>query len=209
MEECYMDNFNEKLAAAFGKLGISVVDEGGNKIDEQELTNMLKQSDLERKEKNTIYQAYDNWYLNIHEPYTGNLKQNFIGHICANQKFEHAYLYGINDSFTGAIYILTYRNKKALFTLEEYHGMMGGGYVCYDKTPFIYDELKVYADWTEWDDYGYVVGRIGDKWKLIKVTQFPEPKYEIIGNEYLTQEEALACVGIYDLERYIQEGRTF
>ena len=41
MEECHMDNFNEKLAAAFGKLGISVLDEEGNKIDEQELSHIF------------------------------------------------------------------------------------------------------------------------------------------------------------------------
>ena len=41
MEEYSMENFNEKLAEAFGKAGINVKDDNGNIMSTQEFANLF------------------------------------------------------------------------------------------------------------------------------------------------------------------------
>ena len=65
-----------------------------------------------------------------------------------------------------------------------------------------YDDIKIYYDWDEWEEYGYVACKSNDTWKLVKVIQYPKPKYEVVGDGFLTAKEAMKSVGINDSERY-------
>lgn len=64
------------------------------------------------------------------------------------------------------------------------------------------DEIMVLGDWSNWDDYGYVIGRTGDVWTLIKVTQFPEPNNIVIKTKLHSVDEALGIVGLESLNEF-------
>ena len=121
-------------------------------------------------------------------------------------KYSTAELYGINDSSCGAIFVLERGNKKALFAIHHYNGM-GGCYFSPDKEPFQYSEIKVYSSKTRWDDdYAYVACKQADGWKLVKVTQFPNPGYMVVGEGFASAGEAMKSVGKADSKKYLYEG---
>ena len=154
--------------------------------------------------KDIIHKTLEGWFLNLHSPYDGEIEPEWKNKIIGCKSFENAELHAINDSFIGAIYILGYKEKKALFTLHHYHGMMGGCYFSPDENPFMYSNIKVYADMDKWNNYGYAACEMNGLWKLIKVTQFPKPCYAIVGEGFVSAEEAMKSIGIHDCTKYIR-----
>ena len=155
------------------------------------------------KNRNIIYQVEDGWLMNLHSPYSGEIDPYWKDKIIGVTEYDSAQLYGINDSWTGAIYILDSCNQKALFTVCDYHGMQGGQYFSPDKDPFMYSDIMVFCDWNKWDDYGYVACKQDNGWKLVKVTQFPQPDYTVIGEGFASAEEAMKSIGIKDSDKYL------
>ena len=153
--------------------------------------------------KSVVFQVNDGWFMNLHSPYDGELDPQWKDKIIGVKKYDTAKLYGINDSFIGAIYVLAAGNKKGLFVEHQFSGMQGSAYFSPDKEPFIYSEVKVYCDWDKWDDYGYAACKEGDSWKLVKVTQFPTPDYSVIGEGFSSAEEAMKSIGVEDCDRYL------
>lgn len=153
--------------------------------------------------KDIIFQVRDGWFLGLHSPYDGEIDYKWIDKIIRVKKYDKATLYPINDSVLGAIYILSDGNKKGLFALHHCFGMQGGAFFSPDRVPFIYSDIKVYGDWMEWDDYGYAACKQHNGWKLIKVTQFPKPNYEVIGEGFSSAKDAMKSIGIDDSERFL------
>ena len=81
--------------------------------------------------------------------------------------------------------------------------MMGGCYFSPDENPFMYSNIKVYADMDKWNNYGYAACEMNGLWKLIKVTQFPKPCYAIVGEGFVSAEEAMKSIGIDDCTKYL------
>lgn len=153
--------------------------------------------------KDIIHKTPEGWFLNLHSPYDSEIEPEWKNKIIGCKSFENAELHAINDSFIGAIYILGYKEKKALFTLHHYHDMMGGCYFSPDEDPFMYSNIKVYADMDKWNNYGYAACEMNGLWKLIKVTQFPMPCYAIVGEGFVSAEEAMKSIGIDDCTKYL------
>ena len=156
--------------------------------------------------KEIIYQVKEGWFLNLHNPFDGEIDNEWKERIIGVKKYDTAELYGINDSIIGAIYVLEAGDKKGLFTLHHYHGMQGGAFFSPDKEPFMYSDIKVYCDWNNWNDYGYAACKQGDGWKLVKVTQFPKPEYAIVGEGFSSADDAMKSIGIEDSDKYLCKG---
>ena len=170
-------------------------------VKQEDLTPFLQNITL-LNNRNIIYQVEDGWLMNLHSPYSGEIDPYWKDKIIGVTEYDSAQLYGINDSCTGAIYILDSCNQKALFTVCDYNGMQGGQYFSPDKDPFMYSDIKVYCDWDKWDDYGYVACKQDNGWKLVKVTQFPMPEYTVVGEGFASAEEAMKSIGIDDCDKY-------
>lgn len=156
--------------------------------------------------RDIIFQVNDGgWYMNLHSPYDGEIEPQWKGKIIGVNTYDTAELYGINDSFVGTMYVLGYKGRKALFAFKEYHGMQGGRYFSPDNEPFIYDDIKIFCVSSESDDYGYAACKRDGKWKLVKVTQFPGPNYEVIGDGFSSAEDAMKSIGIDDCGKYLIE----
>ena len=156
------------------------------------------------KNYNVIYQVENGWFMNLHSPYDGEIDPNWKNKIIGVKKYDEAYLHGINDSIIGAIFILESGDKKGLFLIHHCFGMQGGAFFSPDKDPFIYSEIKIYCDWTNWNDYGYAACKQHNGWKLVKVTQFPMPEYTVVGEGFASVEEAMKSIGIEDCEKYLE-----
>ena len=156
--------------------------------------------------KEIIYQVEGGWFSSIHSPYDGEIESEWKDKIISVKKYDTAELYAINDSIIGAIYVLEAGEKKGLFTLHHYHGMQGGAFFSPDKEPFMYSDIKVYCDWNNWNDYGYVACNQDDGWKLVKVTQFPKPEYAIVGEGFSSAEDAMKSIGIEDSDKHLCKG---
>lgn len=152
--------------------------------------------------KDIIFQVKEGWYMNLHSPYDGEIDSIWESRIIGVKTYDTAQLYGINDSLIGAIYVLGSRDKKALFIINHYTGM-DGCYFSPDDDPFIYDDIKIFSKWYEWDSYAYATCRCDNRWKLIKVTQYPMPVYEVIADGFSSVEEAMKSVGVEDCDRYL------
>lgn len=153
-----------------------------------------------------IYQVKDGWFMNIHSSVDGEIDPEWKKKIIGVSKYSTAELYGINDSSCGAIFVLERGNKKALFAIHHYNGM-GGCYFSPDKEPFQYSEIKVYSSKTRWDDdYAYVACKQADGWKLVKVTQFPNSGYMVVGEGFASAGEAMKSVRKADSKKYLYEG---
>jgi hypothetical protein len=156
--------------------------------------------------KDIIFQVVDGWFLGLHSPYDGEIDPEWKDKIIGVKKYNKAKLYPINDSFVGAIFVLEKGRKKGLFVLHHYFGMQGGAFFSPDKDPFRYSDIKVYSDWEKWNNYGYAVCKQYNGWKLVKVTQFPKPNYEVIREGFPSAAEAMKSVGIDDSEKYLTKG---
>ena len=153
---------------------------------------------------NFILETSEGWFMNLHDPYNGNIATKWKDQVIGAMVYDTYNLYGINDSHTGALYVLRKSNKKALFALHSHNAIDNARYFSPDKEPFIYDEINLYYDWCDWESYCYAACKHNDTWKLVKITQFPKPKYDVVGNGFLTAEEAMRSVGINDSERYLR-----
>ena len=163
--------------------------------------------------RDIIYQVQDGWFMNLHSPYDGEIDHDWKDKIIGIKKYESAELYSINDSFVGAIYVLGKGHKKGLFVLHHYFEMQGGAFFSPDRDPFRYSEIKVYCDWNKWSSfdgncdnwssYVYVVCKQYNGWKLVKVTQFPKPNYEVIREGFSSVEEAMRSIGVDDCDKYL------
>ena len=166
--------------------------------------------------KDIIFLVEDGWFLDLHSPYDGEIDPEWKDKIIGVKEYNNAKLYPINDSFVGAIYVLEKGHKKGLFVLHHDFGMQGGAFFSPDKDPFRYSDIKVYSDWDKWcsfegnsdnwSSYGYVACKQYNGWKLVKVTQFPKPSYEVIREGFSSAEEAMKSVGIDDSEQYLTKG---
>lgn len=175
------------------------------------LQNMLEIDE----DDNYILQGKDGWYVGVHNPYDGEIDEKIKNKIIGVEFYDRGELYPPNDFCLASIMIFHKEGKMALFTLYHVFGMQGGYFFCPDKEPFVYSEIKVYTDmenWssffgdcTNWINYGYVTCKKDDKWKLIKVDQFPELGYKVLGDGFSTPEEAMESIGIYNCERYLTE----
>ena len=145
----------------------------------------------------------DGWFMNLHSPDDGEIDPDWKDKIIGIKEYESAELYPINDSFVVAIFVLGKGYKKGLFVLHHYFGMQGGAFFSPDKDPFRYSEIKVYCDWDNWSSYGYVVCKQYNGWKLVKVTQFPKPSYEVIREGFSSAEEAMKSIGEDDCDKYL------
>ena len=166
--------------------------------------------------RDVILKTLEGWLLSLHSPYDGEVEPEWRGKVIGGSSYEFAELYTINDSFFGAMYVLSSKGKKALFTLHHCHGMMGGCYFSPDENPFIYSNIKIYANMEgcnhfdgaidNWSSYGYAACEINGMWKLIKVTQFPDPGYTVVGEGFSSAEEAMKFIGIDDCTKYLCKG---
>lgn len=158
--------------------------------------------------KNLIFQVRDGgWVFGLRNPYSGEIDSEWKEKIVGIKKIDRdkVHLCPINDSFIGAIHVIEEDGKKALFTLHHCFGMESGSFFSPDKDPFMYSEIKVYSNWRGWNDYGYVACKQRNGWKLVKVTQFPDLKYEVLGVGFSSAEEAMKSIGIDDSEKYLSD----
>ena len=112
-----------------------------------------------------------------------------------------------------------YTIKKCNFgndRIKKIINTQGGAFFSPDKVPFMYSDIKVYCDWENWSSFegdssnwrsfGYAACKQDNGWKLVKVTQFPDPKYEVIGDGFSSAEEAMKSIEIDDNEKYLTKG---
>lgn len=151
------------------------------------------------EEFNKIFETRDGWFWGLTSQELELWKNKIIG----ERDYDEEQSYMLNDSHICAVFVLTSGVKKALFTLHHNHGYDGGCYFSPGENPFKYDRINVYSRWYEWDDYGYAACEIDNRWRLIKITQFPKPCYEVIGEGFSSVEEAMRSIGIEDSERYL------
>lgn len=164
--------------------------------------------------KRNIYHIGNQWYLKagIFNPFTGemyeHLAQEYHGE---NITADRVWFCMLNDCNVSGLGIAMLEGKYGLFPLKERTGQQSGEWTAMCDMPFIYDDAIVFADWNLWDDYGYVAVKKDDKWALIKITQFPSPKSEILSSHaYESPEAAFKGLGIEmsehaDEYRYMHE----
>lgn len=68
-----------------------------------------------------ILETTSGWFMNLHDPYDGNIVAEWKEQVIGAMKYDSEELYGINDSNNGAIFVLNNGNKKALFAMHSYH----------------------------------------------------------------------------------------
>lgn len=151
---------------------------------------------------NYIYKIGNAWYANVICEFDGEPLVGSKDDIIEQVSYDSFTNCGVNDAMVTATKIITKRGKHALFTLYTYKSNSIGIYVCHDSNPFIYDDIMVLGDWSNWDDYGYVIGRTGNVWTLIKVTQFPEPNNIVIKTRLHSVDEVLGIIGLENLNEF-------
>lgn len=183
-----MDDFNKRFAEVMQTIGMQVVDDNDKPMTNDELERFF--------DEHTIYEIDGKWYTRssiflfgeMREPYKSRYKGESV--IVSSLKY-----YMLNDCNVSGLGIAEYEGKFGLFPLEERNGSQSGIWCCIGN-PFIYDEVKVYADWYKWDDFGYVAVKRDGKWGVIKVTQFPSPAtVQVAAIEYDTPEQAMKAAG--------------
>lgn len=183
-----MDNFNEKFAAALQAIGCQVLGDDGTPMSENELKDFC--------DSHTIYKVGKKWYT----------RAALFPYGCMDREYQRAYkgesmvveeltYYGLNDCIVCGLAVAENDGKFGLFPLEERTGTQTGIWSCVGY-PFIYDDVKVYADWDRWDDYGYAAVKQNGKWGVIKITQFPESSTAKVAEiKYSTPQEAMKAAG--------------
>jgi hypothetical protein len=151
---------------------------------------------------NYIYKIGDAWYANVICEYNGEPLVGSKANITEQISYDHFTNCGVNDAMVTATKIISKGSKHALFILYAYKSNSIGIYVCHDSNPFIYDDIMVLGDWHNWDDYGYVIGRTGNIWTLIKVTQFPKSSCIVIKTGLNSKDDALEVLGIENLDDF-------
>ena len=183
-----MDDFNRRFAEVMQAMEMQVVDDNGTPMTKDELERFFNE--------HTIYEIDGKWYTRssiflfgeMEKPYRSRYKDESV--IASSLKY-----YMLNDCNVSGLGIAEYDGKFGLFPLEKRTGSQSGIWCC-SGYPFIYDDVKVYADWNRWDDFGYVAVKRDGKWGVIKVTQFPSPMIAQVANiEYDTPEEAMKAAG--------------
>lgn len=159
---------------------------------------------LDRNSK--IYKMGNKWYANLYSPMVGSTIVGSESQITDEMEFDSFENCGVNDGMITATKIITKANKYALFIFETFLSQTIGTYICHDSDPFIYDDIRVLGDWNNWVDYGYVLCRQCDRWNVIKVTQFPMPKYEVIQKGVKSFTDALKIIGLKGLDGFSWSG---
>lgn len=187
-----MDDFNRRFAEVAQTIGIQVVGNDGTPMTKDELVRFF--------DEHTIYEIDGKWYTRssiflfgeMMKPYSSLYKGESV--MASSLKY-----YMLNDCNVSGLGIAEYESKFGLFPLEERAGTQSGIWCC-NGYPFIYDDVKVYADWERWDDFGYVAVKRDGKWGVIKVTQFPAPATAQVADiTYDTPEEAMKAAGESEL----------
>lgn len=192
-------DYFEKLDHQFD-LEVENLSEGTDVSEERDLQYYL-QNITKLDCQDIIFQTENGWYMNLHSPFDGEIFPEWRGKIIGVKKYDKAELYGINDSCFGAIYVLSSGNKKALFMMQTCD-MMQGSYFSPDKSPFIYDRIEIFYHWREWNNFGYAVCEMDNVWRLVKITQYPRPNYDVVGDGFSSVEEAMRSIGIEDCAKY-------
>ena len=157
---------------------------------------------LEHWVENGIYQAGKKWYANIFSPHSDRLPDELEGKVTARDQYEEAYDFGVNDASAYAMKIVRKGNRYGLFAFHGFTTYFTGYYICHDTEVYVYDEIQAFCDWEYWSDWGYALCRQGNKWKVVKITQFPYAGYDIIATGVNSRDEALAVIGVTDLRRF-------
>ena len=188
-----MDDFNEKFSAALQQAGISVISDTGEKMSREAITKMFND--------HTVYEVAGKWYTRdsifsgdqMDEPFNSLYKENSI-------LADELSFYMLNDCWVSGLCIVLFDGKYGIFPLERRTGDQSGIWSC-KGDPFLYDEVKVYADWQAWDDYGFVAARKGSGWGVLKITQFPDPlpPEQVADFKYSSPEDAMKAAGITKL----------
>ena len=189
-----MKDFNKDFSEALEQLGISIQDsDTGEKMTREDVVRMM--NDL------TVYEVAGKWFTRdsvfsgdqMDAPYDALYKGNSL-------LTEEISYYMLNDCSVSGLCIALLDGKYGVFPLEQRTGQQSGIWSC-EGYPFIYDEVKVYADWEEWDDYGFVAAKKQDGWGVLKITQFPEPlpPEQVACFQYPSAEEAMRAAGITKL----------
>ena len=196
-----MEDFNKRFAEAMAMAGITVKNENGSRMNQEELTEYLN--------RHNLYEVDGNWYTydsifqsgEMQDYYKARFKGNYV-------TADNLTFYMLNDCNVSGLCIAEYNGKYGIFPLMEVNGSQDGIWCC-EGEPFIYEDVSVYADWNHWDDYGYVVANKDGKWGVIKVIQFPEPSAELsVPFIFSDPEEAIRATGeefIPDTEPYFKE----
>ena len=184
------------------------------KVDEELLQTYLQNNPLLGSE-NVLYRVKEGWLMNLKNPYNGEIPIEWKNKIIDVAMYQTATLYPINKSFIGAIFVLGNGCGKGLFVIYDTFGMQGGTYLSRDENPFMYSDIKVYRsdDWSDFTvdlnkstSYGYAACKQSNGWKLVKVIQFPNFGYEVLGEGFASAEDAMKSIGIEDSEKYLFEG---
>jgi hypothetical protein len=140
------------------------------------------------------------WYLadGLFNPFTGEMWENFTkDYTGENITADKIWFCMLNDCIVSGLAIARRDGKYGIFPLKERTGTQSGEWSGMGETPFIYDDALVFADWNLWDDYGYVAVKKDGKWALLKITQFPTPKREILSDHlYESPEDAFRELNI-------------
>ncbi len=183
-----MDNFNKRFAEVMQNIGMQVIGDNGKPMTKDELERFFNE--------HTIYEIDGKWYTRssifVFGEMTKSYKSRYKGESVMASSLKY---YMLNDCNVSGLGIAEYEGKFGLFPLEERNGSQSGIWCCIGY-PFIYDDVKVYADWYRWDDFGYVAVKRDGKWGVIKVTQFPSPATAQVADiAYDSPEEAMKAAG--------------
>ncbi len=183
-----MDNFEKKFAEALQSTGSQILDGDGTPMSAENLSRVL--------ESRALYKVGEKWYTrSALFPYGSmdeDYRKEYKGEMMWADGLEY---YGLNDCIVCGLAVAESDGKFGLFPLEKRTGTQTGIWSCVGY-PFIHDDVKVYADWERWNDYGYAVVKQDGKWGVIKVTQFPEPSTSQVAEiKYNTPEEAMKAAG--------------
>jgi len=191
-----MKQFNEKFADALQQIGIDIIDESGKKMTRDDVVKMFN--------ARTLYEIEGKWYTrdsifygnDMLTPYNTLYKGNSI-------PAEELSYYMLNDCCVSGLCVALYNNKFGILPLEKRTGSQSGIWSC-EGYPFIYDDVRVFTDWfeNEWKGYGYVAAKKEERWGVMKITQFPEPKQPELVSDFMypSPEEAMEAAGIEELQ---------
>ena len=189
-----MRDFNKDFSDALEQLGISIQDsDTGEKMSREDVVRMM--------DSLTVYEVAGKWYTRdsifsgdrMDAPYDALYEGNSL-------LAEELSYYMLNDCSVSGLAVALLEGKWGVFPLERRTGQQSGIWSC-EGDPFIYDDVRVYADWQEWDDYGFVAAKKEEGWGVLKITQFPEPlpPEQVACFQYPSAEEAMRAAGITKL----------
>ena len=184
-----MDGFNEKFYDALKTIGSKIVSDDGKEVSKSDFVRTMNEK--------SVYEIDGTWYtygsIHLFGKMSDFYAKRYKGHFIFADEIT---FYMLNDCNVSGLCIVLAEGRYGIFPLNERTGSQSGIWCC-KGYPFLYDDVKVYADWEKWDDYGYVAIEKDGKWGAIKVTQFPEPSVEQVADfVFCSPEEAMKGAGL-------------